>query len=48
LPPACSGDAAGLDEDRARAYVVVRVVRQATRDPGNLTKYVAIAKAVQD
>jgi streptomycin 6-kinase len=41
-------DAAGFDEDRARGYVVVRVVRQATQDPDNLTKYVALAKAVQD
>ena len=40
-------DAAGFDEDRARAYVVVRVVREAVRDPGDLTKYVALAKAVQ-
>ncbi|RDH76825.1 aminoglycoside resistance protein [Mycolicibacterium moriokaense] len=41
-------DAAGFDEDRARAYVLVRVVLAATRDPDNLTKYVALAKAVQD
>lgn len=41
-------DAAGLDEDRARAYVIVRVVREATRDPSNLTRYVALAKAVSD
>ena len=41
-------DAAGLDEERARGYVIVRVVREATRDPDNLTKYVALAKAVQD
>jgi streptomycin 6-kinase len=41
-------EAAGFDEDRARAYVVIRVVREATRDPGDLTKYVALAKAVQD
>ena len=41
-------DASGLDEDRARAWVVIRVVREATRDPVNLTTYVAIAKAVQD
>jgi streptomycin 6-kinase len=41
-------DAAGLDEDRARAYVIVRVVREATRDPSNLTRYVALAKAVGD
>ena len=41
-------DASGFDEERARAWVVVRVVREATRDPANLTTYVAIAKAVQD
>ncbi len=41
-------DAAGFDEDRARGYVLVRVVRQATQDPDHLTKYVALAKAVQD
>ncbi len=41
-------DGAGFDEDRARAWVVVRVVRQAMGDPANLTKYVALAKAVQD
>lgn len=41
-------DAAGFDEDRARAWVLVRVVRQATRDPANVTTYVALAKAVQD
>jgi streptomycin 6-kinase len=41
-------DAAGFDEDRARGYVLVRVVRQATLDPDNLTRYVALAKAVQD
>jgi streptomycin 6-kinase len=44
-------DAAGLDEERARAWVVVRVVQKATRELGNptsLTKYVALAKAVQN
>ena len=41
-------DAAGLDEHRARAWVLVRVVRQAIRDPASVTKYVALAKAVQD
>jgi streptomycin 6-kinase len=44
-------DAAGLDEERARAWVVVRVVQEATRElanPTSLTKYVALAKAVQD
>ena len=40
-------DAAGFDEERARAWIVVRVVREATRDPAGLTKYVALAKAVQ-
>jgi streptomycin 6-kinase len=41
-------DAAGFDEDRARSYVIVRVVRQATRDAANMTRYIALAKAVQD
>jgi len=41
-------DAAGFDEERARAWVIVRVVRQATREPDQLTKLVALAKAVQD
>jgi streptomycin 6-kinase len=44
-------DAASLDEERARAWVVVRVVEGAVRELGNptsLTKYVALAKAVQD
>jgi streptomycin 6-kinase len=44
-------DAAGLDEERARAWVVVRVVRAAIRElanPASLTMYVALAKAVQD
>ena len=41
-------DAAEFDEDRARAWVIVRVVQQAIRDPDNLTKYIAVAKAVQD
>jgi streptomycin 6-kinase len=48
-------DAAGLDEARARAWVLVRVVHQAVRvltrqsslASDELTKYVAIAKAVQ-
>jgi streptomycin 6-kinase len=39
---------AGFDEDRARAYVAVRVVRAAIADPDNLTRYVAVAKAVHD
>jgi streptomycin 6-kinase len=41
-------DAGGFDEERARAWIVVRVVREATRDPATSTKYVALAKAVQD
>jgi streptomycin 6-kinase len=41
-------DAAGFDEHRARAWVIVRVVQQAIRDRANLTKYIALAKAVQD
>jgi streptomycin 6-kinase len=49
-------DVAGLDEDRARAWAVVRVVHEATRELGNgpsadattLTKYVTLAKALQD
>jgi streptomycin 6-kinase len=39
-------DAAGFDEERARAWVVVRVLREAARDPANVTKCVALAKAV--
>ncbi len=49
-------DGAGLDEDRARAWVIVRVVHEATREltgptpagSAALTRYVALAKAVQD
>jgi streptomycin 6-kinase len=48
-------DTAGLDEDRARAWAVVRAVHAATCGPGNgvdpeaaVTRCVAIAKAVQD
>ena len=44
-------DAAGLDEDLARAWTFVRVVHAATRalDGGaDLTRFVAIAKALQD
>jgi streptomycin 6-kinase len=47
-------DAAGFDEDRARAWVIVRVVHEATRaiargaHTDELTRLVAIAKAVQD
>ena len=49
-------DAAGFDEDRARAWVVVRMVHNAMwalqdgprADPGWLTTCVSVAKAVQD
>lgn len=41
-------DASGLGEERARAWAVVRVVLEATRDPANLTTYVAVAKAIQE
>jgi streptomycin 6-kinase len=47
-------DAAGFDEDRARAWVVIRVVREAERaltrgdDPSTLTRFVTLIKAVQD
>lgn len=41
-------DAAGFDEDLARGYVIVRIVREAVRDQAELTKYVALTKAVQD
>jgi streptomycin 6-kinase len=41
-------DAAQFDEARARAWVIVRVVREAIRDPAQLTKYVALSKAVQN
>lgn len=41
-------DAAEFDEDRARAWALVRVVRAAVLDASELTKYVALAKAVQD
>ena len=49
-------DNAGLDHDRARAWVFVRVVHEATlalsggphTDSTRLTKYVALAEAVQD
>lgn len=41
-------DAAEFDEDRARAWVLIRVVREAIRDPAQMTKYVALAKAVQN
>ncbi len=49
-------DAAGFDADRARAWVVVRMVHNAMwavqegsgTDPGWLTRCIAVAKAVQD
>ena len=44
-------DAAAFDEGRARAWVIVRVIQEATRELANptlLTRYVALAKAVQD
>ncbi len=47
-------DAGAFDEDKARAWVVVRVVREAARalshgdDSAALTRYVTVAKAVQD
>jgi streptomycin 6-kinase len=44
-------DAAGFDEDRARAWVIVRVVRaavDAVRSGVDLTRFVTLAKAVQD
>ena len=44
-------DAAGLDEDLARAWSFLRVVHAATRamaDGADLTRHVAIAKALQD
>jgi hypothetical protein len=47
-----AGGRGGFDEDRARAWVLRRVVVEATRmlntDPAALTTYVALAKAVQD
>jgi streptomycin 6-kinase len=44
-------DAAGLDEDTARAWVMVRVIRAAVgalANAADLTRLVALAKAVQD
>lgn len=49
-------DAAGLDEDRARAWVVVRMVHNAmgavrdgpAADPSWLTRCITVAKAVQE
>ncbi|MCG5434023.1 aminoglycoside phosphotransferase family protein [Mycobacterium sp. MYCO198283] len=40
-------DAAGFDEERARAWVVVRSVHAALADPARMTAGVAVAKAVQ-
>jgi streptomycin 6-kinase len=41
-------DAAALDEDRARDWVVLRSVLRAAADPGQVTRCVAITKSVQD
>jgi streptomycin 6-kinase len=47
-------DAAGLDEDVARAWLLVRVVREAAltlardAEPAALTRFVTLAKSVQD
>lgn len=50
-------EAAGLDEDHARSWIIVRVVRQALEtlsslveapDAGALTRYITLAKAVSD
>lgn len=47
-------DAAEFDEDRARAWTTVRVVREAARalsrgdEPASLTRFVTLAKAVGD
>ena len=44
-------DRAGFDEDRARAWVLVRMVHNAMwalQDPAWLTTCIAVAKAVQD
>jgi streptomycin 6-kinase len=47
-------DAAGLDEDRARGWAIVRVIHAAVRevdsgsDAAAITRYIALAKAVQD
>ena len=49
-------DGAGFDEDRARAWVLVRMVHNAMwalqdgphADPAWLTTCIAVAKAVQD
>ncbi|WP_006244484.1 aminoglycoside phosphotransferase family protein [Mycolicibacterium tusciae] len=44
-------DAAGFDEDRAKAWAIVRIVRAAVNaldHPGQLTQLITIAKAIQD
>lgn len=41
-------DAAMLDEERARDWVVLRAVLRAAADPGQVTRCIAIAKSVQD
>jgi streptomycin 6-kinase len=41
-------DAAGLDEDRARDWVVVRAALRAAEEPTWATRCIAIAKSVQD
>jgi len=41
-------DAAKLDEERARDWVVVRTVLRAAADPDQVTRCIAIAKSVQD
>lgn len=44
-------DAAGFDEDRAREWTIVRVVREAVRaihDQSDVTRFVTLAKAIQD
>lgn len=45
-------DAAGFDEDRSRGWVIIRVVRAAvdalSAGPADLTRFITLAKAVQD
>jgi streptomycin 6-kinase len=41
-------DAAGLDEERARDWAVLRAVVRAAEEPAWVTRCVAIAKSVQD
>lgn len=41
-------DAASLDEERARDWVVVRAVLRAAADPAQVTRCIAVAKSVQD